>query len=47
MTGDELQTLPHNHIVKSVDFSFDEDCLLTGSNDKVIRLYNLGSDDSG
>ncbi|GAA6066966.1 serine-threonine kinase receptor-associated protein, partial [Tachysurus ichikawai] len=41
VTGDEVLTLAHKHIVKSVHFTQDSECLLTGGNDKVLRIYDL------
>lgn len=43
VTGDELHSLPHKHIVKSVDFSTDDRLLLTASNEKIIRIYDLNN----
>merc|ERR1712004_674611 len=37
--GEELLNLQHKHIVKSVNFSRDSQCLATGSNDKVLRIF--------
>ncbi|KAG7261258.1 hypothetical protein CRUP_013821 [Coryphaenoides rupestris] len=36
VTGAEVLTLAHKHIVKS-----DSNCLLTGGNDKLLRIYDL------
>ncbi|GBM28273.1 Serine-threonine kinase receptor-associated protein [Araneus ventricosus] len=41
ITGEELHTFPHPHIVKSVDFNSDDSKLLTASNDKKVRVFNL------
>jgi len=41
LTGAELHSFPHKHIVKSVDFSLDSTKLITGCNDKKLRLYDL------
>ncbi|KAJ6660004.1 hypothetical protein lerEdw1_018202 [Lerista edwardsae] len=41
VSGDELITLAHKHIVKSVDFSQDSNYLLTGGQDKLLRIYDL------
>ena len=41
MSGEEELNLQHKHIVKSVNFSDDSTCLATGSNDKVIRIFDL------
>lgn len=39
--GTELATFTHKHIVKSVDFSSDDRFLLTGSNEKMMRIFDL------
>ena len=41
MSGEEELNLQHKHIVKSVNFSDDSLTLATGSNDKVIRIFDL------
>eukprot|EP01080_Neovahlkampfia_damariscottae_P010330 gene10330-2746_t len=41
ITGKELQTFNHSHIVKSCNFSPDCDRILTGGKDKLIRIYDL------
>lgn len=41
VTGDELFTLAHKHIVKSVDFTEDSSHLLTAGQDKLLRIYDL------
>lgn len=46
-SGDEILSLPHKHIVKSVDFSKDSSQLLTGSNEKLLRVYDLNTPESG
>jgi serine-threonine kinase receptor-associated protein len=46
-TGDEIQSFPHKHIVKCVDFSDDSTKLLTGSNEKLLRVYDLDRPDAG
>ncbi len=41
-TGSELQTFEHKHIVRSVDFSsINKEWLLTGSNEKLIKIYDV------
>lgn len=40
-TGDEELSLQHKHIVKSVHFSNDGAALATGSNDKILRIFDL------
>ncbi|CAF0822412.1 unnamed protein product [Rotaria sordida] len=41
-TGAELQTFEHKHIVRSVDFSsINKEWLLTGSNEKLIKIYDV------
>lgn len=43
-TGAELQTFEHKHIVRSVDFSsVNKEWLLTASNEKVIKIYDITS----
>lgn len=41
MNGEEIHSFPHKHIVKSVDFSHDSSKLITGCNDKNLRLFDL------
>lgn len=43
MNGTEIHSFPHKHIVKSVDFSHDSSKLITGCNDKKLRLYDLNN----
>lgn len=45
-TGDAMHLLAHKHIVKSVDFSSDSTHLLTGSNEKLLRKYDLNRIDA-
>ena len=45
--GEELQTFAHKHIVKSVNFNKDGTLLLTGSNEKLLRVFDLGKPDAG
>lgn len=40
-TGDELASFSHRHIVKSVDFSSDAQHLLTASNEKLLRVFDI------
>ncbi|XP_075230605.1 serine-threonine kinase receptor-associated protein wmd [Lycorma delicatula] len=41
VNGVELQSFQHKHIVKSVDFSSDSTLFATGSNEKLIRIFDL------
>lgn len=41
ITGTEIHSFSHKHIVKSVDFSHDSTRLITGCNDKSLRLFDL------
>ncbi len=41
ITGDELHSFAHKHIVKSVHFSKNSDRLLTGSNEKKLKIFDL------
>lgn len=46
ITGDELHSFTHKHIVKCVDFAPDSCRLLTGSNEKLLRIYDLNKTDA-
>lgn len=46
ITGDEVQKYAHPHIVKAVEFSKNSDQLLTGCNDKVVRLWDVSKPDA-
>lgn len=46
LSGEELHSFQHPHIVKSVNFSTDSHRLVTGSNDKNIRLFDLNRPDA-
>ncbi|XP_032676916.1 serine-threonine kinase receptor-associated protein isoform X2 [Odontomachus brunneus] len=39
--GEEVHSFQHKHIVKSVNFSTDSNHLCTGSNEKIVRIYDL------
>ena len=41
VSGAELHSFAHKHIVKSVAFSDIDDLLLTGSNEKLLRIFDL------
>lgn len=45
-TGEEIHSFAHKHIVKCVDFTSDSNHLLTGSNEKLLRIYDLNKPDS-
>ena len=45
--GEELHSFAHKHIVKSVDFSADSKTLLTGSNEKILRIFDLQKPEAG
>jgi len=45
ITGKELYSFDHKHIVKTVDFSKDGTKLLTGGMEKILRVYDLGAVD--
>jgi WD40 repeat protein len=47
VSGDEVQSFQHNHIVKSVDFSRDGALFATGSNEKLIRIFDLNKPEEG
>lgn len=46
ITGEESSSYAHPHIVKTVDFSNDSTRLLTGCNDKQIRLWDVNSSEA-
>jgi len=41
ITGGEVFTFPHLHVVKSVDFSLDSRYLATGGHEGLLRIYSL------
>lgn len=41
LSGEELQTFSHSRIIKSVHFSPDTKRLLTGGQDKILRIFDL------
>jgi serine-threonine kinase receptor-associated protein len=41
VTGAEVQTMVHKHVVKTVDFSPDDRCLATGGNEGILRIFSL------
>ncbi|XP_023017348.1 serine-threonine kinase receptor-associated protein wmd [Leptinotarsa decemlineata] len=41
ISGEVLHSFQHNHIVKSVDFSRDSGMMVTGSNEKLVRIFDL------
>ena len=47
VSGEELHTFQHKHIVKCVDFSNDGSSLLTGSQEKILRIFDLENYDIG
>lgn len=47
LSGDELHSFQHNHIVKSVDFSADSSLFVTGSNEKLLRIFDLNKPEAG
>jgi len=46
ISGDEMHTYAHPHIVKGVDFAADSKRLLTGCNDKRIRVWDVEKTDA-
>ncbi|KAJ1932976.1 hypothetical protein EC988_009275, partial [Linderina pennispora] len=45
-TGEEIVSLAHNHIVKSADFVDAGNTVVTGGQDKQVRLFDLARPDS-
>lgn len=43
VTGEEVYSFQHQHIVKCVAFSPDGSLLATGSNEKLLRIYDLNN----
>jgi len=43
VNGDEIQTMLHRHVVKTVDFSPDDRRLATGGNEGILRIFGLDS----
>ncbi|XP_014675749.1 PREDICTED: serine-threonine kinase receptor-associated protein-like [Priapulus caudatus] len=41
ISGQEKHSFTHTHIVKTVDFSYDSSRLLTGSMEKLVKLFDL------
>ncbi|KAJ2804116.1 hypothetical protein H4R20_002630 [Coemansia guatemalensis] len=46
ITGRDLITLSHGNIVKSADFVGDTDLVVTGSQDKAVRVFDINRPDS-
>jgi len=46
VTGDEIHTFPHSHIVKSVDFSTDGRTIITGGYECILREFDITKYDS-
>lgn len=47
VSGEELHSFQHNHIVKNVSFSSDGTLFATASNEKLVRLFDLNKPDAG
>jgi serine-threonine kinase receptor-associated protein len=46
LSGDELYTFNHKHIVKAVNFSLDSNQLYTGGQEKKLRIFDLNNYDA-
>ncbi|XP_072961532.1 uncharacterized protein [Typha angustifolia] len=46
ITGDELHSFEHKHIVRACAFSEDTHLLLTGGIEKILRIYDLNRPDA-
>ena len=40
-TGETIETLPHEHIVRSVDISSSQKFIATGGHEKILRTFDL------
>ena len=47
VTGEEVYSFQHQHIVKCVAFSPDGNLLATGSNEKLLRIYDWNNPTAG
>jgi serine-threonine kinase receptor-associated protein len=47
VSGDEVHTFPHKHIVKTAEFSKDCKTLYTGGQEKKLRMYDLNKPEAG
>lgn len=47
VSGEEMHSFQHKHIVKSVNFSGDSSLFATASNEKLVRIFDLNKPDSG
>lgn len=47
VSGDTLHTFEHEHIVKSVNFSNSDSLLVTASNEKLLRVFDLNKPEIG
>lgn len=45
--GEVVHTFDHEHIVKSVNFNADDTMLVTASNEKLIRVFDMNKPESG
>ena len=45
-SGECLQSFPHNHIVRSVAISPSASHLLTGGQEKKVRMFDIGRPDA-
>lgn len=43
LTGTQLHAYTHKHVVKTVDFTSDDHYLVTGSNEKLLRIFDLNN----
>ncbi|CAH1442563.1 unnamed protein product [Lactuca virosa] len=46
LTGDELHSFDHKHIVRACSFSEDTHLLLTGGFEKILRIFDLNRPDA-
>jgi serine-threonine kinase receptor-associated protein len=47
LSGSVKHSFAHKHIVKTVDFNSNDSLLVTGSNEKLLRIFDLNRPDAG
>ncbi|UYV77984.1 STRAP [Cordylochernes scorpioides] len=47
VSGEEIHSFPHQHIVRSVDFNKAGDKLLTGGSERILKVFDLNHFNAG